>query len=80
MAARKWLLAAAAAATLAGCATYDDPDTYYDRVAYREYPTYYGYRDYPYDPYYGPRYHYYSPPVVSFGLAYNRGYYRHPGG
>lgn len=78
MAWRKWILAVAGAAALAGCAS--DPyyynDRYYDGYAYRDGSVY---RDYPYTYYgYGPGY-YVSPPSVSFGLAYNDGYWRrHP--
>lgn len=68
MTSRKWLLAAACAVALAGCASgpyyYDEP-YYSGRVAYSDYY-------YPRYGYYSPGYYgYYSGPSISYGLAYN---------
>ena len=81
MTSRKWLLAAACAAVLAGCASdpyYYDQPYYSGRYAYNDY--YYPRSGYWYGPgyYYGPSYY---GPSLSFGLAYSdHRYYRHPGG
>jgi len=73
MATRKWLIAAAAVATLAGCASDPYYDGYYsDGYAYRDYPTY---RYYSYAPDYYDRPGYYASPGISLGFGYYRGWH-----
>jgi hypothetical protein len=75
MATRKWLIAAAAVATLAGCASDPYYDGYYSgSYAYRDYPSY-RYYSYNNPDYYYYRPGYYTSPGVTFGLSYYRGWH-----